>query len=181
MKGLNVIFLTNFLFFAGFTFFTTFFGVFLIKKFNFTQGNIGDFFAYVGVWSVITQAFLIRFFSKFSQKKIIQTTIMCGGVLVLAYFLPEHAWQLLLIPPFFSLCNGLTMSNLNSLLSRMAPPDRQGEILGINASVQALAQSIPAILSGFIAANLSSDTPLVVSAVIIVIAGFAFFKLYKTS
>ena len=181
MKGVNVIFLTNFLFFAGFTFFTTFFGVFLIKKFNFTQGNIGDFFAYVGVWSVITQAFLIRFFSKFSQKKIIQTTIMCGGVLVLAYFLPEHAWQLLLIPPFFSLCNGLTMSNLNSLLSRMAPPDRQGEILGINASVQALAQSIPAILSGFIAANLSSDTPLVVSAVIIVIAGFAFFKLYKTS
>ncbi len=179
MKGVNIIFLTNFLFFAGFTFFTTFFGVFLIKKFNFTQGNIGDFFAYVGIWGAFTQAVLVRFFAKMSQKKIIQNTIVCSGVLVLAYFLPQYSWQLLFIPPFFSLCNGLTMANLNSLLSRSAPPDRQGEILGINASVQALAQSIPAILSGFIAANLSSNTPLVVSSVIIVIAGITFWKLYK--
>lgn len=179
MKGINIIFLTNFLFFAGFSFFTTFFGVFLIKKFSFTQGNIGDFFAYVGIWGALTQAVFVRFFVKFPQKKIIQTSIVCSGVLVLAYFLPQYSWQLLLIPPFFSLCNGLIMSNLNALLSRAAPSNAQGEMLGINASVQALAQSIPAIISGFIAANLSSETPLVASAFLIVAAGITFRLLYK--
>lgn len=180
MKELSSLFVTNFLFFGGFTFFTTFFGVFLIQKFNFTQGNIGDFFAYVGIWGVFTQAVLTRAFAKrFAETQIIQYTLIGAGVLVLAYFLPNYSWQLLLIPPFFSACTGLTMANTNSLLSRAAPADQRGEVMGISSSVQALAQAIPAILSGFIAAYLAPSTPLIVASVIIIISGFAFRFLYK--
>jgi DHA1 family tetracycline resistance protein-like MFS transporter len=105
MKGMSALFFTNFLFFGGFTFFTTFFGVFLINKFSFTQGNIGDFFAYVGIWSVFTQAVLTRAFSKkFTEPQILKYSLAGAGFMVLAYFLPNHAWQLFLIPPFFSVC-----------------------------------------------------------------------------
>jgi DHA1 family tetracycline resistance protein-like MFS transporter len=180
MKGMSALFLTNFLFFGGFTFFTTFFGVFLIQKFNFTQGNIGDFFAYVGIWSIFTQAVLTRRFAKkFTESQIVPYTLIGAGVLVLAYFLPTHSWELLLIPPFFSVCTGLTMANTNSLLSKASPPDQRGEIMGISASVQALAQSIPAILSGFIAASLAPTTPLFVASVIIIFSGVTFLWLYK--
>lgn len=180
MKGMSVLFTTNFLFFGGFTFFTTFFGVFLINKFNFTQGNIGDFFAYVGLWSVFTQAVLTRAFSKrFSEYQILSYSFMGAGIMILAYFLPQYSWQLLLIPPFFSICTGLTMANVNSLLSKSAPPDQRGEIMGISSSVQALAQAIPALLSGFIAAALASTTPLLIAAITIVISGLVFRFLYK--
>ena len=180
MKGLNIIFLTNFLFYGGFAFFTTFFGVFLINKFHFSQGNIGDFFAYVGLWSVFTQAVMTKFVAKrFKEVKVIRITLLGSGILVLAYFLPQYAWQILLIPPFFGLFSGLSMANLSSLLSHRAPPGIQGEILGINASVQALAQAIPAILSGFIAASLTPETPLIFASVIIVTGAIVFRVLYK--
>ena len=180
MKGLNIIFLTNFLFYGGFAFFTTFFGVFLINKFQFSQANIGDFFAYVGLWSVFTQAVMTKFVVKrFKEVKVIRITLIGSGILVLAYFLPQYAWQILLIPPFFGLFSGLSMANLSSLLSHRAPPGIQGEILGINASVQALAQAIPAILSGFIAASLTPETPLIFASIIIIIGAIVFRVLYK--
>lgn len=180
MKGMSVLFMTNFLFFAGFTFFTTFFGVFLINKFSFTQGDIGDFFAYVGLWGVFTQAVLTRIFSKkFTEPKILRYTLLGSGIMILFYFLPKYSWQLLLIPPFFSACTGLTMANVNSLLSKSAPIDQKGEIMGISSSVQALAQVLPAIISGFIAATLSPYTPLVIASVLIIISGLSFRLFYK--
>jgi DHA1 family tetracycline resistance protein-like MFS transporter len=180
MKGINVLFLTNFLFYGGFSFFTTFFSVYLMNKFGFTQGNIGDFFAYVGIWSALVQIFITRRVAKkFSEDKVVSITLIGGALMTLAYFLPQLPWQVLFIPPFFSLCTGLTMANLNSLIAKRSPEKSRGEILGINASVQALAQSIPAILSGFIAATLAPQVPIVIASVVIMASAISFRVLYK--
>jgi MFS transporter, DHA1 family, tetracycline resistance protein len=180
MEGINVLFLTNFLFYGGFSFFTTFFAVYLIKKFNLSQGNIGDFFAYVGVCSALTQALITRAVSKrFKESQVIRITLIGTACMILAYFLPRYAWQILFIPPIFGIFSGLSMANLTSLLSHSAPPQMQGEILGINASVQALASFIPAVLSGFIAASLAPQAPIVIASLVIFIGAFAFNTLYK--
>jgi len=150
-KGFRTLFTTVFLFQAGFGFFVGFFSVFLINRFNFTQGNIGDFFSYVGLWIAFTQAVITRkVSSKYEEFQILRLTIFGSGLCILLYFLPNVWWQLLLITPFFAICNGLSQANLTALVSRSAGPKIQGEILGINASIMALAQTIPPILSGFI-------------------------------
>jgi DHA1 family tetracycline resistance protein-like MFS transporter len=180
MENLNVLFLTNFLFYGGFSFFTTFFAVYLINKFHWSQGNVGDFFAYVGLCSALTQAFITRAVAKrFESSRVLRVTLIGCAVMILAYFLPRYAWQILFIPPIFGIFSGLTMANLGSLLSRSTPPQMQGEILGINASVQALASFVPAILSGFIAASLTPQTPIVIASFIIILGAIAFNKLYK--
>jgi DHA1 family tetracycline resistance protein-like MFS transporter len=180
MENLNVLFLTNFLFYGGFSFFTTFFAVYLINKFHLSQGNVGDFFAYVGLCSALTQAFITRAVAKrFESSRVLRVTLIGCAVMILAYFLPRYAWQILFIPPIFGIFSGLTMANLGSLLSRSTPPQMQGEILGINASVQALASFVPAILSGFIAASLTPQTPIVIASFIIILGAIAFNKLYK--
>jgi len=180
MKDLKIIFFTNFLYNSGFTFFTTFFSVYLINKFSFDQGNIGNFFAFIGLWSVITQAVFTRFIAKlFSEERILKITLLGSGIIVLIYFLPQYSWQIYLIPPFFGLCTGLTMANLSSLLSKRAPQEIQGKIFGINTSVSALAQAIPAILSGFIAAILAPESPIVIASIFILFSAFIFIKFYK--
>ena len=65
------------------------------------------------------------------------------------------------------------------LISRSAGPEIQGEILGLNASIQALAQTIPPVLSGYLAASLSPETPLLVSSLVIFAAGLLFMLFYK--
>lgn len=180
LPRLNVLFITNFLFQGGFTFFTSFFGVFLINKFHFTQGNIGDFFAYVGLWIALTQAVITRRLSSmFAEYKIVRIALMGCALAVLLYFIPDKWWGLLFIAPFFAISNGLTQANTVGLVSRNADAKIQGEVLGINSSVQALAQAIPLMLSGYIAAKLTPDSPLLVSAAVIAASGFVFLFLYK--
>ncbi len=180
MKGVNVLFLTNFFFYAGFTFFTTFFSVFLIKKFGFSQGNIGDFFAYLGLWTAFTQVVITRRMNKrFSEDKIVRITLVAAGACLFLYFLPNMPWQLLFVVPFVSIPAGLSMANLTALLSRSVEPSIQGEILGINASVQALAQAIPPIISGFVAATLTPSTPIIIGGIVIMVGGIIFNFFFK--
>ncbi len=180
LKDLRVLFLTNFLFFGGFTFFTTFFSVFLIRRFGFAQGNIGDFFSYVGLWVAFTQAVLTRRLAKkFREQQIVRVTLFGSAFALLLFLFTNAWWQLLIITPIFAMCNGLTMANLTSLVSRSAEPKVQGEVLGINASIQALAQGIPPILSGYIAASIAVEAPVLVSSITVAAAGLVFLFLLK--
>ena len=182
MRKLRVLFTVNFLFQAGFTFFTTFFSIYLITKFHFTQGNIGDFFSYIGIWIAVTQIVVTRIATKyFNEQQILRVSLLAVGVVVLLYFLPRQSWQILLIAPFMALFIGLTMANLTALVSRTADASVQGEVLGINSSVQALAQVIPPILSGYLAATLAPETPILVSAITLIFAGLFFVFMYKKS
>jgi len=89
LPGLKQIFVTTFLFQAGFGFFVSFFAVYLIRKFGFTQGNIGDFFAYVGIWIAFSQAVVIRRVGKLaSEAQILSVSLLVCGLLVAAYLLP---------------------------------------------------------------------------------------------
>lgn len=177
MPKLSSIFIVNFFYFGGFTFFTTFVSVYLINKFNFTQGNIGDFFAYIGLLAAFTQAVVTRFFAKrFKETQILTYSIFLTAVFLVLYLAPQKVWQLICIVPFFSMANGLTMANMNAIISKRAPEEIRGEIFGISNSVQALAQAIPAILSGFIASFLKPSTPILVSSICI-FAGSMYFTL----
>ncbi len=179
-KVLRPLFATTFLYTAGFTFFTTFFGVYLITRFGFTEGNIGNFFAFVGLWSVLTQVFVTKFFAKrYSELELIGPMCILQGFMLLAYFLPTAEWQLYCIVPFFAIFSGLAQVNLLGLISKKASQDEQGEVLGINASVQALAQTIPALLSGFIAASWNPSAPLLISAIVVFSAGTAFILFFR--
>ncbi|MEI6532800.1 MAG: MFS transporter [Candidatus Roizmanbacteria bacterium] len=179
-KGLRLLFATNFLFQAGFTFFTTFFGIYLVNKFNFTQGNIGDFFAFTGIWIAFTQGFLTRKLSNiFDEQKILRFSLITTGLAILIYLVPSISWQLLLVVPFFSISNGLSQANLQGLISRSADQSIQGEVMGISSSVMALAQTIPPILSGIIASNLSPEVSIGAAGIIIVLSGILFSVGYK--
>jgi len=181
MKKLRILFLTNFFYIGGFTFFTTFFSVFLIRKFNFTQGHIGDFFSYMGIWIAFTQVVVTRTLSRyFKEHAILKVTYIMGGVFVMMFFAPSVWWGLLFVVPFFSVANGLTQSNSLALISRSVGAEIQGKVMGINASIQALAQAVPPILSGYIAASITPEAPIFIASLVIIFAGILFIVLYRS-
>lgn len=179
--GLRSVMPTSFLFTAGFTFFTTFFGLVLLNKFGFDQSSTGDYFFYIGLWIAIVQGGITGLVAKkFKDYQVIRVSIFITAISLLAFsFVPagEYKW-LFLIPPFMALGNGLTMAFNSSLISRITPKELQGEALGINASVMALAQSIPAILSGYVA-SVNEALPIVVGSAVVALGGIAFWLLFK--
>jgi DHA1 family tetracycline resistance protein-like MFS transporter len=175
IQKLRWLFIVNFLYICGFTFLTTMFGVFLIDRFGFREAAIGNFFAYIGIWIVLTQGLLTRLIAKrFSEYQVVSISLLGTGIAMMFFLLPGPWMVLLAVVPFFSMFNGLTQANFTALISRSAPDTVQGEVLGINASVAALAQSIPPVIAGYIASALHPSSTLLIAAVIIILSGCVF-------
>lgn len=164
MKRLRPIFGTNFFFSAGITFVATFFSVYLIDRFHMSQIGIGYFIGYAGIWIVISQAVLVPFFSRrYEEVTMLRWSLILGTAAIFSFYLPYTIPSLLLVGAMFALTNGISMATLPSLASRRAPSDIQGEVLGINTSVQAVAQAVPPILAGFLAATIAPSAPVYIA------------------
>ena len=152
-KDLRVMFLVVFLLTVGFNFFTQFFQVFLYGKFKFTQSQVGDFFAYMGLWIAIAQGAVLRPLSKkFKPAKILSYSIVLLAISFPFLLIPNQRVWLYLIVPFIAIFQGLNQPNGTAIISNLVDRDKQGEILGINQSISSLAQALPPIIAGFVTA-----------------------------
>jgi MFS transporter, DHA1 family, tetracycline resistance protein len=200
LKNIRTQLVTSFLFQSGFTFFTSFAGTFFYEKFLFSQSNLGDLYAFIGFWIALVQAVVTRKLAKkYHESQILKYSYFGASLSMLGYLVVPRLelgdiWFLnsilvFTVVPFFALFIGLIQANANSLISKSVRPEEQGQILGINASVQALAQFIPSVLSGFIASAFISSSsssiikpsgyPLVFSMLTIFVAGLYFLIRFK--
>ncbi|MCE9548949.1 MFS transporter [Candidatus Nomurabacteria bacterium] len=179
---IRYLFLVSFLFNAGFAFFTTFFNVYLTNKFSFSSADIGNFFAYVGIWIVITQAVIVRSISKrFSEMELLGPAYIASAAGILLYLIPDAVWYLILIVPIASIPNGIQFANYTSLLTKKTDEKVRGEVLGVNTSVNALGQALPPVFAGLVAAVSASYVPIVISALIVFAGGVIFILKVKNS
>jgi DHA1 family tetracycline resistance protein-like MFS transporter len=142
-----VIFLVNF----GFTFFTQFFQPFLIERFSFDQSDIGFLFGFIGIVIAFTQGVLVRVTSRYvGPRKIVAVALLMlvGAFLLILW--PETVLMLYLVIPGVAISQGLANPNLSAMVSNAVPSDLQGETLGIQQSVQSLAQLVPPIVGGYV-------------------------------
>ncbi|HSD12193.1 MAG TPA: MFS transporter, partial [Patescibacteria group bacterium] len=164
MKNLRTLLLTVFLLGFGFNFFTQFFQVFMVEKFHYAQSQIGDIFAYIGLWVVFTQGALTgRLAKRHPPARILEYSMLALGLALPLLLLPRRPSVLYAILPLIAISNGLTMPNTTSLVSGAAGPESQGEVMGLQQSIQAVAQAAPPLISGFIVA-LHVNLPIMISS-----------------
>lgn len=176
---LRIVFSAEFLFWGGFTFFTTFFQILLMEKLGFSGSNVGDFFAYIGICIALSQAIIVPFAVKrWKSHNIMKVGLIGNGIALFLQLWPDKTSELLLVAPLIAIFNGLTMANATALVSLSAGKEEQGEVLGIEASVQALAQAIPAIISGYVA-TMGVSMPIIVGGFTILVGGLIFIAFYR--
>jgi MFS transporter, DHA1 family, tetracycline resistance protein len=162
---LRVIFSVVFLLTFGFSIFTQFLQVFLIQKFSFTQSNIGDYFAYIGLWIAFTQGFLARKLApKVSAEKAVSIFIFTLSIAIGIILLPNKVYLLFILSPFIAISQGILSPNLQTIVSNSGSASEQGEILGINQSVQSLGQAIPPMIAGFIV-SINMNLPILIASI----------------
>ena len=177
LRDLRVMFLVVFLLTVGFNFFTQFFQVFLYTKFKFTQSQVGDFFAYMGLWIAFAQGAVMRPLSKKTKSsKVLSVSILLLAISFPFLLLPEKTWGLYLIIPFIAIFQGLNQPNSTAIISNLSGRERQGEILGINQSIAALAQAVPPIIAGLVTSiNINLPTYFAATATLLAWLVFKFF------
>lgn len=171
-----------FLYNAGFTFFTAFWGIILLNQFDFTQGMVGNYFAYLGVMIIFAQGGVVRRLSgKVTDYKVLYFSFALTAVCLFAYYLiPNHAAHIWIycIPPFLAIATALSKAFSSALIARTTDPSVLGEAMGVNSSTNALAQAIPSLLAGYVAAHQARLTVLL-GALLVILAGIYFARNYR--
>jgi len=179
MPNLRVIFTVIFFLAVGFSFFTQFFQVYLVDKFAYTQGQIGDLFAFVGIWIAITQGIFVRYIAKrFSSVNALGVSSVLLGLTLPLLIIPTDATLIYFIIPFIAIFNGITMPNYTAIVSNLAGKESQGEIMGINQSIQSMAIALPAIIAGFLAV-FDIAFPIIAASLITLAAAVLFNTLFR--
>lgn len=151
MPELKVVFFTLFLQAFGFSFFMQFFQVFLIKKFDYNQLQIGQLFGYIGLWIAFTQGVLTRILANyFSPPQILRYSLLGLALSLWVIIVPDQVWMLFFTQPLVAICQGISQPNLTSIVSILSSKDNQGEMLGIQQSVQSAAFALPPLIAGIV-------------------------------
>ncbi len=167
------IYKVNFFYFVGFAFFTSFSGLYLVYKFNLGEAQLGNYFAAIGIWIIITQLFILRIIStKRVPLQILRISMLVISITIaLTPFMPTLFLQYVLLP-LIAIPQGLSMANLTALLSSSVPKEKQGLALGINGSLSALSQGITPLLGGILGGLLGVGIPFIVGGLCIFYAWY---------
>jgi len=163
----------------GFNFFTQFFQVFLVEKFQATRSQLGIILSYFGIWSLMTQALLVRPVSRiFAPRQVLHVTLLLLAASFPLLLTVERFWILFPAVVFIPVFYGLSNPNLTSMVCGLRGAQRQGEILGINQSVMAMAQFVPPLIGGYIVGHHYS-LPLWITSGSILIAWVLFLRVIR--
>lgn len=174
-ERLRTLFSVNFLFQSGFSFYTSFLGVLLVYRFAMSEVDIGTYFSFVGIFIVITQGLITRpVTARFSEKQILRLSLPATALCIFAISQASTSAMLYFIAPLFALAVGLSTANLTAAVSRRAGDTMQGEVMGINSSVNALAQTIPPLMGGVLATTATPAMSLVVGSVFVAFAAYVY-------
>lgn len=177
--SLRIIFVVVLLVSLGFSFFTQFFSVFMLKKFDYGIKETGFLFGWVGLWLVITQGLIVRKLVRtLSPHRIMSVSLLGLSLAIGALMLPDKAWMFYLVNPVIALFQGVTAPNMTAVVSSRAGAERQGEMLGINQSMISFGQIIPPVIGGYFTV-IDASLPMIAAALLILCAWLVFVFIFK--
>jgi len=145
------ILLLSFLFTVAFAAMQPTFPLFGAIRFGLDERNVGYLFAFLGAISATVQGGLVRkLVPVMGETRLIQISGLpfIAGLLAIAF--AQSMGTLLLGLALLALGFGGTLPSVASLLSRVAPSELQGSVLGIGQSVGSLARIIGPTLAGVV-------------------------------
>src|SRR6185295_12598877 len=139
-------------------------------RYGFDERQVSFVFVGVGVNMIIVQGLLVRWLvPRLGERRlvIIGSASLCTGMALLFF---GYAFAALCASVFFvSLGNGLVNPSLTSLISRSAPGDRQGGVLGVAQGSSALARVFGPLTGGSFL-RFGNGVPFLVGSVIMGLA-----------
>jgi DHA1 family tetracycline resistance protein-like MFS transporter len=178
--GLRGLILLSFLVTFAFSGMETTFAMWAFRQFGWGPLQVGYVFAFVGVLSAVMQGGLVgRLARRFGEERLL-TAGLVAIVLGLVVLPEAHDLPLLLgATALLALGMGLTQPSLNSLISRRAGADEQGEVLGVNQSTGSFARIVGPWLAGTLFVDLGRDAPFFAGAVIVAAAVLVAIGLFR--
>jgi DHA1 family tetracycline resistance protein-like MFS transporter len=154
------------------------FALWAMAQFGWGPAQIGYVFTYVGLLSAVMQGGLIgRLTARFGEER-----LLLAGLMLIALglvVLPAASDLALLLGAVSCLALGMgaMQPSLNSLISRRAGVEEQGEVMGVAQSVASLSRVLGPLLAGMLFAGLGRDSPFLCGMVLVAAAALLGWRL----
>jgi DHA1 family tetracycline resistance protein-like MFS transporter len=147
------------------------FALWAMAQFGWGPAQIGYVFTYVGLLSAVMQGGLIgRLTARFGEER-----LLLAGLMLIALglvVLPAASDLALLLGAVSCLALGMgaMQPSLNSLISRRAGAEEQGEVMGVAQSIASLSRVLGPLFAGVLFAGLGRNSPFLVGMVLVAAA-----------
>ena len=173
---LRWLFLATFAFAFGWSFFNEFIPVLLRERFRFNLSEIGNYYAYGGLWyafgSGTIAAIILKYFP--AEKIGAKALIGCAACMLMFLIISEKQYIWFIMPPFM-FCLSFTYPTTAAMVSNRAGVENQGEVLGVYQSVTGCAMGLSPFLIGSLIGLYPSLTA-IGGAFAMLLASLAFWK-----
>ncbi len=146
------------------------------KQFHFGTFENSMMFAYIGVLMVIVQGRLIHGLSKrFGEKKLITSGAVLIAIGLVLTPITNNVYLLYVALAFLAFGSGFATPANQSILSKLAPEDRMGGVMGVGQSLATLGRIIGPALGCYLFQTMGSSSPYIVGAsamVVVVLCSF---------
>jgi MFS family permease len=147
------------------------FALWAMAQFSWGPAQIGYIFTYIGVLSAVMQGGLIgRLTARFGEEKLLTVGLSLIALGLLAIPAAHDLPMLVVATSCLALGMGAMQPSLNSLISRRAGIEEQGEVLGVAQSVASLSRVLGPLFAGALFAGLGRDSPFLAGMALVVIA-----------
>ncbi len=172
--------LTFFLVILAFAGMESTFALWATEQFGWGPRQVGYVFAYVGMLSAVLQGGLIgRLTRRFGEERLLLCGLALIGVGLLVLPLARDLAMLGVGVSGLALGMGLTQPSLNSLISRRAGREEQGEVLGVSQSVGSLSRVLGPATAGLFFAEFGRQAAFFWGAALVGIALVVVMKLIR--
>lgn len=130
-------------------FFNEFMPVLLQKQFNFTLSDIGNYFAWGGVWYSISSGLLTApLLSRYSAEKLVIAALAGCSVCMVIFSIMDNSQYVWITLPVLMFFLATAFPTLASIVSNRSEKESQGEVLGVYYSIQGCAMGVSPIFVG---------------------------------
>jgi DHA1 family tetracycline resistance protein-like MFS transporter len=144
------------------------FALWAMREYGWGPAQIGYVFTYVGLLSAVMQGGLIGPLTRrFGEERLMQSGLALIALGLLLLPLAGTLPPLIVAVTALSIGMGAMQPSLNSLISRRAGADEQGEVMGIAQSVGSLARVLGPIIAGALFEAFGRNSPFLWGAVLV--------------
>ncbi len=150
LEGARTLLLVSFISVSAFAIFESTLALLAHERFeNWTPLANGWLFAYIGFWLIVAQGWFVRrYMKRVGERRFIRMGTLCLALGLLAIGYAKSPWLLGAVAPVAVFGLAMITPSVASLLSQRARQGTQGEVQGVNQSVQSLARIVGPLAGG---------------------------------
>ncbi len=161
----------------AFSLLTSILALWLEARFGVTERNIGYFFVYNGLLSLLLRSLLLGpVVDRVGEVWAVRIGALTLAAGLLIYPLAQSIWALVIIIPLVPIGTALLFPASTSLLSKVADPEELGTMMGVAQTFAGIARVIAPIAGTIAFQRLGVDTPFLLGGATMLIVGWTAFR-----